>query len=162
GIGSLVSGRPINITAAAGSLNSPGNTQTPDLIGKISYPKGIGPGQYWFDPTVFRPVDFDPAFIAAASDKKPYRFGTLRPNVLRAPGYRNLDASIIRNFRFTERVNMDFRVDIFNFTNTPHFVNAAPNLNKFSSLNASAPTRDAQGNILKNPDGTLRLNGFGQ
>ena len=70
--------------------------------------------------------------------------------------------SIIRNFKFTERVNMDFRVDIFNFTNTPHYVNAPPTGTRFNSLNASAPSRDAQGNILRNADGTLRLNGFGQ
>ncbi len=162
GIASKVSGRPVNITGAGGSLNAPGNTQTPDLIGEISYPKGIGPGTSWFDPTVFRPVDFDPAFIAAPANAKPFRFGSLGRNVVRAPGFGNLDASIIRNFKFTERVNMDFRVDIFNFTNTPHFVNAPPNTNRFSSLSASAPSRDAQGNILRNPDGSLRLNGFGQ
>jgi len=162
GIGSLVSGRPINITAAAGSLNAPGNTQTPDLIGGIKYIKGIGPGTSWFDPTVFRPVDFDPAYIAAPANAKPYRFGTLGRNVLRAPGFGNTDVSVVRSFKFTERVNMDFRVDIFNFTNTPHFVNAPPNTNRFNSLNASAPNRDAQGNILKNADGTLQLNGFGQ
>jgi hypothetical protein len=41
-------------------------------------------------------------------------------------------------------------------------VNTPPNAHRFNSLNASAPSRDAAGNILKNPDGTLRLNGFGQ
>jgi hypothetical protein len=155
GIGSLVSGRPITITANTGALNAPGNTQTPDLIGEIKYIKGIGPGTSWFDPTAFRPVDFDPALRGP-------RFGTLGRNVLRAPGFGNTDVSVVRNFKFTERVNMDFRVDIFNFTNTPHFVNTPPNANRFNSLNASAPSRDAAGNILKNPDGTLRLNGFGQ
>jgi hypothetical protein len=155
GIGSLVSGRPITITSNTGALNAPGNSQTPDLIGEIRYIKGIGPGTSWFDPTAFRPVDFDPSLRGP-------RFGTLGRNVVRAPGYSNTDVSVVRNFKFTERVNMDFRVDIFNFTNTPHFVNAPPNTNRFASVNASAPSRDAQGNILKNPDGTLRLNGFGQ
>jgi hypothetical protein len=162
GIGSIVSGRPVNVTAAAGSLNAPGNTQTPDLIGAISYPKGIGPGKYWFDPTVFRPVDFSPDWLAAPANAKPFRFGSLGRNVVRAPGFGNLDGSIIRNFKFTERVNMDFRVDIFNLTNTPHFVNAPPTGNRFASLNASVPNRDAQGNILRDAAGNLQLNGFGQ
>ena len=162
GIGAIVSGRPVNVTAAAGSLNAPGSTQTPDLVGEISYPKGIGPGKYWFDPTAFRPVDFSPEWLAAPANAKPFRYGSLGRNVVRAPGFGNMDMSLIRNFKFTERVNMDFRVDIFNFTNTPHYVNAPPTGHRFNSLNASAPSRDAQGNILRNADGTLRLNGFGQ
>jgi hypothetical protein len=38
------------------------------------------------------------------------------------PYYVNLDLSLVRTFRLREHVTMDFRVDSFNFTNTPHFI----------------------------------------
>ncbi|HQR31986.1 MAG TPA: TonB-dependent receptor [Blastocatellia bacterium] len=157
GIGSLVSGRPLTVTAAAGSLNAPGNSQTPDLIGSISYPKNTGGGSaIWFDPSAFRPVDFSPEWLAsvAAGTTRPFRFGTSGRSVLRGPGFPNLDVSLIRQFRMFEKITTDFRVDVFNFTNTPQFNNPG--------TNASAPSRDAQGNILKDAAGNLRLNGFGQ
>ncbi|QQS47969.1 MAG: TonB-dependent receptor [Acidobacteriota bacterium] len=156
GIGNITSGRPLNVTAAGGSLNSPGNTQTPDLIGEISYPKNTGPNALWFDPNAFRPVEFSPEWLAsvAGGTPRPFRYGTAGRSVLRGPGFANLDLSLVRTFRITERVTTDFRVDAFNFTNTPWFANPG--------TNASAPTRDAQGNILRDANGNLRTNGFGE
>lgn len=156
GIGNITSGRPLNVTANAASLNAPGNTQTPDLLSKIDYVKATGPGVAWFDPNAFRPVEFSPEWLAsvAAGTPRPFRFGSSGRSVVRGPGYANLDLSLIRTFRITERVTTDFRVDAFNFTNTPWFANPG--------VDASAPTRDAQGNILRDAAGNLRLNGFGQ
>ncbi len=154
GIGSLVSGRPLTVTAAAGSLNAPGNSQTPDLIGSISYPKNTGPNTSWFDPNAFRPVEFSPEWLASSSSNRPFRFGTSGRSVLRGPGFVNFDLSLVRSFQITERIKTDFRVDAFNFTNTPLFNNPG--------TNASSPSRDAQGNILRDANGNLRLNGFGQ
>ncbi|MFZ4984799.1 MAG: TonB-dependent receptor domain-containing protein [Blastocatellia bacterium] len=156
GIYNATSGRPLTVTAAGGSLNAPGNTQTPDMVASASYPKVTGQGQIWFDPTPFRPVEFSSEWLAsvAAGTTRPFRYGTAGRSVLRGPGFQNLDVSLIRSFRITERVNTEFRVDAFNFTNTPWWGNPG--------TNASAPTRDAQGNILRDAAGNLRLNGFGQ
>ncbi len=156
GIYNATAGRPLSVGAAAGSLNAPGNSQTPDLIGSISRPKATGPNALWFDPSAFRPVEFSPEWLAsvAAGTTRPFRFGTSGRSVLRGPGFQNLDISLVRTFRITERVTTDFRVDAFNFTNTPWFGNPG--------TNASSPTRDAQGNILRDATGNLRLNGFGQ
>lgn len=156
GIGSMVSGRPLSVTAAAGSLNAPGNSQTPDLIGKPSYPKKTGPGQVWLDPNAFRPVEFSPEWLASVANgtPRPFRFGTAGRSTVRGPGFTNFDLSLVRSFMILERIRTDFRVDAFNFTNTPLFNNPG--------TNASAPTRDAQGNILRDAAGNLRLNGFGQ
>jgi hypothetical protein len=154
GIGSLVSGRPLTVTAAAGSLNAPGNSQTPDMIGTPDYPKATGPNAIWFDPTIFRPVEFSPEWLASTAANRPFRYGTAGRSVLRGPGFTNFDLSLVRSFRITEKVTTDFRVDAFNFTNTPLFNNPG--------TNASAPSRDAQGNILRDANGNLRLNGFGQ
>lgn len=148
---SAVAGRPFSVSAAGGSVNSPGNSQTPDIIAPVTYLRGTGPGQSWFDPNAFRPVEFslgNNATFPVASR----RFGTAGRNILRNPGYANIDISLVRSFRLSEGVNLEFRVDSFNFTNTPHFGGAG--------TNSSAPSRDAAGNILKNADGSLRLNGF--
>ena len=129
-IGNVTSGRPLTVTAAAGTLNAPGNTQTPDLIGEISYPKNTGPGVQWFNPGAFRLVDQSPEWLASVANgtPRPFRFGTSGRSVLRGPGYANLDVSLIRSFRITERVKTDFRVDAFNFTNTPWFNNPGTNI----------------------------------
>ena len=148
GIYSGVSGRPFSVSAAGGSVNSPGNSQTPDIITPVTYLRGTGPGQSWFDPNAFRPVEFSPGYNTTTGR----RFGSAGRNILRNPGYSNIDISLVRSFRLTEKVNMEFRVDSFNFTNTPHFGGAGSN--------ASAPSRDAAGNILKDANGNLRLNGF--
>lgn len=130
GIYSAVSGRPLTVTAAGGSLNAPGNTQTPDLIGDISYPKATGPGVQWFNPSAFRLVEQSPEWLAsvAAGTPRPFRYGTAGRSVLRGPGFSNLDVSLIRSFRVTESVKLDFRVDAFNFTNTPLFNNPGTNI----------------------------------
>ncbi|HZS07461.1 MAG TPA: TonB-dependent receptor [Blastocatellia bacterium] len=148
---SAVAGRPFTVTASTGSLNAPGNSQTPDIIGDTSILGNTGPGTSWFNPLAFLPVEYSKGnnTTFAPADR---RFGTAGRNILRNPGYANVDVSLIRNFRLTERIQMEFHVDAFNFTNTPHF--------NGPGTNASAPTRDSAGNILKNADGSLRLNGF--
>lgn len=108
-------GRPFTVTAALGALNAPGNTQTADQIKpEVAKLGGIGVGAPFFDPT---------AFAAPAG----IRFGTSGRNLLRAPGTVNLDLGIFRRFPITERVNLEFRSEAGNATNTPHF--NAPNAN---------------------------------
>jgi hypothetical protein len=40
-----------------------------------------------------------------------------------------MDFSLFRSFKFTEKLNMEFRAEMFNFTNTPHFGNPNGNAN---------------------------------
>ena len=126
GILSRVSGRPFTVTAAAGTLRAPqGGTQTPDQVkSEVKKLGGIGPGTPYYDPDAFVPVSGAP------------RFGTTGRNTLRQPSYGNLDMSLVRVFHLTERVTMDFRVDAFNFTNTPHFIDDGLTGNKLPT-NAS-------------------------
>ena len=93
---------------------------------------GTGPGQSWFDPLAFAPV------TTAA-------FGTAGFNTLRGPGTVNLDASLFRDFRVTERIRLQFRFLTFNTTNTPRFSNPSANVS----------------NMLLNGDGSIRsLGGY--
>ena len=39
----------------------------------------------------------------------------------RTPGFKNVDASLFKNFGITERVKLQFRAEFFNLLNTPQF-----------------------------------------
>ena len=52
----------------------------------------------------------------------------------------NANLSLFRNFRISERLNLQFRAESDNFSNTPHFSN--PN------TNVSNARFDANGNVL--------------
>ena len=48
-------------------------------------------------------------------------FGNCGVGILRGPSELNLDLGLQRSFAFTERHVLDFRAEVFNFTNTPKF-----------------------------------------
>jgi hypothetical protein len=48
-------------------------------------------------------------------------FGNAGHLMLRAPSYFDIDSSISRKFKATERINVDLRVEAFNVTNHPNF-----------------------------------------
>jgi hypothetical protein len=47
---------------------------------------------------------------------------------LRGPGLWNTDLGVFRNFQVTERVNIQFRAEVFNAMNTPHFSTPSSNV----------------------------------
>jgi hypothetical protein len=55
------------------------------------------------------------------------RFGTSGRNTLRSPAIFNANVSLFRTFPINERLNLQFRAESYNLSNTPHF--AAPNAN---------------------------------
>lgn len=116
GIFSAYTGLPFTVTASGASLNAPDQTQTADQV-KSSVAKlgGIGPNQPYYDPTAF----------AAVSG---VRFGTSGRDTLFGPGLVNLDASLFRNFKIKERLNLQFRAESYNLTNTPNFSNPSANV----------------------------------
>jgi hypothetical protein len=119
-----MSGSMITLITGGAQLNAPGNQQTADQIGPLRIIGGVGPvpGQpncapadlscHYFDPSSFRAVP--PSEI---------RFGTTGRNIIRGPGFFNLDGSIFRNFNITETVTFQFRMEMFGVTNTPHLNN---------------------------------------
>ena len=48
---------------------------------------------------------------------------------MRGPGVVNLDLSLFRTFKLTPQVDLQFRAEAFNVTNTPHFANPNGNVN---------------------------------
>ena len=66
---------------------------------------------------------------------------------MRGPGVVNTDLSLFRTFKLVERVNLQFRAESFNLSNTPHFANPSGNANSssFGRILATQSAADAEG-----------------
>jgi len=114
GVFSAWTGAPLTFgQSGGGNLNTPGTSQDPNQIAPIKYPKGQGPGQYWFDPASFAPVEENGTLGSVGRN----------PSWLRGPGLVQMDASLFRHFKLTERFDLEFRAETQNLTNSPHFNN---------------------------------------
>ncbi|HEU4712067.1 MAG TPA: TonB-dependent receptor [Pyrinomonadaceae bacterium] len=51
----------------------------------------------------------------------PGTFGNAGRNILDGPGFQNVNASLMKNTNLTERLNLQFRAEIFNLFNHPNF-----------------------------------------
>jgi len=67
-------------------------------------------------------------------------FGTMGRNIFRDTGFKNVDFSVFKNFKFTERFNAQFRAEFFNFLNHPQIANP------FGSVNGYAGGSDPSAN----------------
>jgi hypothetical protein len=50
-------------------------------------------------------------------------FGTMGRNIFRDTGFRNVDLSVAKNFKWGERFGAQFRAEFFNIFNHPNFAN---------------------------------------
>jgi hypothetical protein len=102
GITQFQDGVPLSPTMIANTLNVDNYSQVPDRIGSgaIDNPST----QAWFDVKAFG--------IPAA-----YKFGNSGLGVLTGPGWWVADLSLDKNFKFTERVNLILRWQVFNSFN---------------------------------------------
>lgn len=79
-------------------------------------------------------------------------------NWLNAPGIRNFDLSVQKQFSIKERVRMQFRMDAFNFINHPYFTT----LNTTLNFTGTYPNNLTVANSPYNASGQLvNQNGFG-
>jgi hypothetical protein len=142
---SRLSGNPLTLSGGGASLNAPGNTQTPDQVGPVHILGGIGPlpggscaatdmSCHYFDPSAFAAVPPGQA-----------RFGTTGRNIIRGPGFFNLDASIFRDFKLTERLKLQFRAEMFGATNTPHYGNPGTDVTNTSTFGVITSTLNLAG-----------------
>jgi Carboxypeptidase regulatory-like domain len=103
----IMSGLPLNFSASSAGLKAPNNNNTPDLVQPVQILHGVG-----IDPW------FTTGSFAAPTGTN---FGNIGRNYLSGPNFFNLDASLSKSLRFTERYNMDLRLEAFGVTNTPQF-----------------------------------------
>jgi hypothetical protein len=131
GTSSIMAGRPFTVGSSPTSVNTVGNAQTGDQVKEdVEFYGRIGRGESYFDPNSFMPVT-------------DVRFGNSGRNILTGPGVVNVDGSLFRSFRLKEKVNMQFRWEVFNVSNTPAFGNPGATVSSAS----------------RNPDGTVRSTG---
>jgi outer membrane receptor protein involved in Fe transport len=118
GIFTARSGTPVDISnvdlitdPATGRSNmSEGAAERPNATGVSRILGGLGPGQKFFDISVFE-------------NPLPGQTGNVGRNSLRGPGYCNYNATVTRTFALSERFNLQVQASAFNVTNTPHFNN---------------------------------------
>jgi hypothetical protein len=121
------------------------------------------------DPTVAGPVAANPGCAAptkirtasnwfntcAFIDPDLGSFGNVGRNTIQAPGYTTWDFSVFKNFRTSERTNLEFRGEFFNILNHTNFLFAdsgpqngnnatALGTTQFGSLTAARPPRQIQ------------------
>lgn len=114
---SLQTGQPFSVLTGKGNSATGLGNDRPDLVGDPNEgPKTV---LEWFNTDAF-------------VENAPLTFGNAGRNIVRGPGFHNLDFSILKNTRLTENVNLQFRAEFFNITNHPNFalpanILAAPN-----------------------------------
>jgi hypothetical protein len=99
------SGLPFSPSISTDPANT-GNSRRPDRLGNGTISAR----------TLVR--DFDPSAFRVPAQ---FTYGNSGRNILRARGLRNWDFIVLRNFKPHERVNLQFRAEFFNLTNTPAF-----------------------------------------
>jgi hypothetical protein len=106
----VVSGAPVNLGINGENVSSiiSNSGDRPNITGSITYPKTVN---QWFTGN----------FSTPACLTGPDCYGNLGFNAITGPGRQNWDVSMLKNFAFTERLKLEFRVEAFNIWNHPQF-----------------------------------------
>jgi hypothetical protein len=112
------SGTPINVVDES-NPQSPTNSR-PNLVGNPILPRSKRTLQEYFNTSAFVNNN-DPVNNIDIP-------GDAGRNIVRGPGYINLDFSLFKEFAVTERYKLQTRLETFNTLNTPHFSNPGGNL----------------------------------
>jgi hypothetical protein len=110
GIFTAQSGLPHTPTLQSSVSNAGGSR--PDILGN---PKLDNPTRdRWFD------TSFNTAGAVWGIPEQ-FTFGNAGRNILRGPGRVNVDFSLFKDIRLSERFNLQYRAEFFNLFNTPQF-----------------------------------------
>jgi hypothetical protein len=113
GIVTLQSGMPFAITQTTNFNAFAGfGVQRPNIVGPLDLPPDQRSPAHWFNTSAFQVA---PQFTLGNASRNP----------VRGPAYRDADIAFIKHTRLQEQIDLEFRAEIFNLTNTPAF--AQPN-----------------------------------
>jgi len=118
GVWSSLTGPPTTIFGVP-NFKSEGNHQTLDQVAPLRKEGCLGPapGCYWYDPLSFAPA---PLVTDPDGVQRNHRFGTTGRNIaVYGPGHWNLDQSLFRHFKLSERYDLQFRAEAINVFNHP-------------------------------------------
>jgi outer membrane receptor protein involved in Fe transport len=116
----LSSGQPYNLNSFSNYNNSNEFLERPDVVGNPFAGTG-GPSKLLNLSAFAAPCDWDPT--AGACIPGSQHFGNLGRNAFVGPDFKNFDFSLAKDTRLNERLNMQFRADIFNLFNHANFSN---------------------------------------
>jgi hypothetical protein len=109
GIVALQSGMPFAITQTTNFNAFAGfGVQRPNEVASPTLPSDRRTPTEWFNIAAFQPA---PAFT----------LGNISRNPVRGPNYHDTDVAFIKHTALGERVDLEFRTELFNLTNTPAF-----------------------------------------
>jgi hypothetical protein len=104
-VATIQTGAPITIVDQTNNCNCfSSGSQRPNLIVNPNLSSGQRTVAAWFN-------------TAAFAQPAPYTFGSEGVGVVRAPGLVNVDMSLLRNFRVTEKIHAELRGEFFNSLN---------------------------------------------
>ena len=130
----LYSGAPFSVTTNTNSTAAfSSGSQRANLVGKPELRSDQRSAQRWFN-------------TAAFAQPANYQFGNAGRNLLRGPGYANLDFSLIRNVNFTEGKLLQIRGEFFNALNHTNFSTPQSTLGaaNFGTITSSLAARQIQ------------------
>jgi hypothetical protein len=102
----------ILVTSNSSSINGVANSVTPTVSAPLQV-SGNALGQWIANPSVFLP--------AATT-----ALGNVRRNSLYGPGFTNLDFTVAKNTKLTEKMNLQLRMDAFDSLNHPNYGQPGP------------------------------------
>jgi hypothetical protein len=137
GVVTLMSGMPISALESTNVANTDSGARRPDRIcnGNLGDARTL---DRWFDTSCYV---LQPEF----------QYGNAGRNTIEGPGLVNFDLNASKSFNIREKTRLQFRSEIFNLTNTPHFGKpistlGSPTFGKITSLarGGTANTRIVQ------------------
>ncbi len=114
GIITLQTGRPFTV-ALLSEIDNSGTGRSILGFGANDRPNVVG------NPQISNPTPDRWFNTAAFAFPPPGTFGNAGRNILDGPGFQNVNASLLKNTSLTERVNLQFRAEVFNLFNHPNF-----------------------------------------
>jgi len=120
GIITLQTGTPFSVTANNDGLVDSNNPVYANCIGDPYSGATRNHSLYTTTGFIINP--------AAFSQPGPGQFGTCAPYQFYGPGIQMWDLSLFKQFKFTERYQLQFRTEFFNAFNHPNFANPSANI----------------------------------
>jgi Carboxypeptidase regulatory-like domain len=132
-IATLQSGFPFTLYCGSGTIQNGGDNCYPDGLGGVSsLPSDQRGPSKWFNTANFVNRINDPTLPQ-------YRYGNNGRNNIIGPPLVNVDFSLVKNFRFSEKRGLEFRSEFFNLMNHPIF--GQPNTTISNSFGTIGSTR---------------------
>ncbi len=137
----ISSGFPFTVSSGSSTFNyfstSPADC-SPDAFQSGALNKGDPRGGVWF---------FSSSAATRFSRPEPGTLGTCGRNTFSSPGFVQFDFGILKSFRFTESLKLDFRTELFNAFNHANF--GTPNTNIQSATFGKVTGTQAPNRILQ-------------